>query len=72
MPQIQAVREGNRWAIKHGAGYLGHVATETEAHVLIGALKGFVAAETVPSPNRARLNQVPGTTKGAAATLLAE
>jgi hypothetical protein len=45
MRNIGAVREGRRWAIKHGAGYLGHVDTEAEAWALVSALRGSQAGD---------------------------
>jgi hypothetical protein len=45
MRNIGAVRDGRRWAIKHGTGYLGHVDTEAEAWALVGALRGGQAGD---------------------------
>jgi hypothetical protein len=43
--QISISPEGSRWAIKHGAGFLGYVDTRDEAERIAGGLVNWIVEQ---------------------------
>lgn len=43
--RLSVTPEGNRWAVRHGGGYLGLVSSEAEAWAIVRAISGERAPE---------------------------